>query len=163
MTSKEVDQVAASLLELGRSLNHQMEVLEWGAGGSTVYFSDLLRGHGISFRWVSMEYNRLWHERVSAAVGPGVEVVLFDVGNTRREQRDLPMDEYVAYPRTLNRKFDFILVDGRKRRRCLLEAWELVAPQGRVLLHDAQRRYYHCAMAGFTGLFLGRRLWEGRV
>ena len=151
------------LLEIGRALRRPLQALEWGAGGSTVYFPALLDGHGISYRWVSVEYNREWYDRVQRGIaGLRVDLYLFDVGNERLTQRALPMDEYVAFPSTLGVSFDFILVDGRKRRRCLWEAARMIMPSGQVFLHDAHRGYYQCAFAAFSrGVFLTRSLWSG--
>lgn len=142
-----------------------LEVLEWGSGGSTYYYPKFLRENDIEFNWLSIEYNREWYEKVKEAVKDEsrVEVVLFDSGNTRMKQRNLPMDEYVAYPSTLERRWDLILVDGRKRRRCLIEASRMLVPWGCAALHDAQREYYHCAFERFVhGEFLSTKLWVGR-
>lgn len=141
-----------------------LSVLEWGSGGSTVHFTDFLRTHRIPYDWTSIEYNRDWHERVSSAVqhDPHTRVVLIDVGNTRVRQRDVPMNEYVSYPATLNKKFDVILVDGRKRRRCMLAAQDLLTADGVVILHDAERRYYWCALSIYPrGRFVGGRMFVG--
>lgn len=143
-----------------------IEVLEWGSGGSTVYFPKFLRENDIPFSWTSIEYNREWYEKVKEATKdePRVDVVLFDSGNTNMKQRNNPMDEYVKYPSTLNMKWDLILVDGRKRRRCLHEATQLLSYTGVVVLHDAQREYYHCAFDAFKwGEFQSTKLWEGRM
>jgi len=141
-----------------------MEILEWGAGGSTVYFSSFLEKLGVKCRWVAVEYSRKWAGAVRAAVGPAVHIELFDVGNDEQAQRYMEMDSFVSYPATLGRRFHFILVDGRKRRRCLLEALKLVREDGVVYLHDAHRRYYRCALAEYpSGEFITPRLWRGSL
>lgn len=164
MRASEVTHLSRSLLELSASVD-RLEVLEWGAGGSTIFFTDLLAGHGVRFRWESLEYNQEWFQKVSAAVAgrEDVHLAFFPVGNTAQRQRHTNMDAYVAYPATLGRQFHFILVDGRKRRRCLLEARRMMAPGGRTFLHDATRKYYHCALPEFPhGRFIpGGSLWEG--
>jgi hypothetical protein len=169
MTEEEVSAVETLLLEVAARNNGKLDVLEWGSGGSTVHFPAFLLEHDVETSWLSLEYSRVWHDRVSDAISAderlvnAVTVWLFDLGNTR-PQRDTPMDEYIAYPRTLGRTWDFILVDGRKRRRCLIEAAQLVTPSGCVVLHDAQRRRYHCAFEHFAkGEFIGQRLWVGRA
>ena len=55
------------------------------------------------------------------------------------------MDGYVDWPVAAGRKHDMVLVDGRKRRRCLLAASQLLQEQGVTVIHDAQRPYYACA------------------
>jgi hypothetical protein len=79
-----------------------------------------------------------------------------------REDRHVDMDEYVNFPGQQNRRYDIILVDGRKRRRCLLEAAKLLKNDGVVLLHDAWRPYYNCAFDHFqSGRRIGDILWIG--
>ena len=50
--------------------------------------------------------------------------------------------DYVEYPTKLG-EFDFILIDGRARKYCLMKAYELLSDKGIVVLHDANRTYYH--------------------
>lgn len=143
----------------------EVSILEWGSGGSTVYFTNFLAANDIPYSWLSLEYNRKWYDRIHQEISEdeASEIVLFDVGNTSLKQRSNPMDEYVSYPSTLKRKWDLILVDGRKRRRCLIEASKLLVPWGSAVLHDAQREYYHCAFEHFVhGEFLQPKLWVGR-
>lgn len=141
-----------------------LDVFEWGAGGSTEYFTKFLTKHNISYHWTSVEYNKQWYETVRRLGLPDVDLKLFDVGNTDLKQRYTNMDDYVDYPFELNSKFDFIIVDGRKRRRCLLNAAKVLKQDGCVILHDAQRKYYHCAFNQFTNhKFLSKKLWVGHV
>lgn len=163
MTTAEVRRFETILMAQARG-GKTLSILEWGSGGSTVYFTEYLRRHGIPYEWLSIEYNRKWHERVSEEVkgDPHTNVVLIDVGNDHVRQRFIPMDEYVAYPTTLGRKFDIIFVDGRKRRRCMIEAHSLLTDHGVAILHDAERRYYWCALATYPrGRFVGERMFVG--
>lgn len=142
-----------------------VSVLEWGSGGSTVYFPNYLRKNNTPYSWLSIEYNTAWYQKISAATenDPHTEIVLFDTGNAHVKQRENPMDEYVAYPSTLGKTFDVILIDGRKRRRCILEAKQLLNPNGVVLLHDAQRRYYHCAFDAYPySRMITKHIWSGK-
>jgi SAM-dependent methyltransferase len=163
MQQKEIATIEKILLSYGAHI----DVLEWGSGGSTVYFTKFLRDQGISYVWTSIEYNKNWYERIFDKVkgDQDVRLKLFDVGNTELKQRLVPMDEYVSYPSTLGKKYDLILVDGRKRRRCLLEASRLLKPGGTVLLHDARRTYYHCAFSAFPErrILLWSGLWQGKM
>lgn len=162
MKPHQVAVLEQTLLALGR--DKPIDVLEWGAGSSTAYFTRMLRDHGVSYRWLSLEHDRGWYEKVQSdlAGDANVEVKWVETGADASNWRKIPMDDYVNYPATLGRQFDFIFVDGRKRRRCLLEAKKLLKPGGVVFLHDAHRRYYHCAQDTYPdNRFLDRELWRG--
>lgn len=97
---------------------------------------------------------------VLALVYDGGKLTPFKPGCIGDRAADL--DAFVAGPSRLNMTFDAIFVDGRKRRRCLLEASRLVAEDGIVLLHDAQRPYYQCAWSAYhQGQRIGDELWVG--
>ena len=157
----------AAIKRILSSYAPHVNILEWGSGGSTVYFTNFLHSKGILYTWMSMEYNKLWYERISDLVknDKNVTLILFDVCNTSNKQPDIPMDEYVVYPASLGKKYDFILVDGRKRRQCLLEAVKLLNPRGCVLLHDARRSYYHCVFSSYldSRMLLWSGLWQGKL
>ena len=172
----------------------RLDVLEWGAGRSTLYFTNLLRHSGHNFNWVAVEYDRAYFrsdlEPMLSGV-PGVELAYLDNGQRatparlprpsqgitfaifdhgklspflpNHEADRLPdMDAYVDFPRDFGQHFDFVLVDGRKRRRCLLAAADCLKPHGLTLMHDAYRTYYHCAFDRFTSQrAIGESLWIG--
>jgi predicted O-methyltransferase YrrM len=145
---------------LGLNKNY-ISVLEWGAGGSTSYFTSFMRDNNISYQWISLEYNEEWYDRIVGLNIPNVELKLFGI-KTMSGVRILP--EYISYPLTLNKKFDFILVDGRSRRKCLVNASKIINEDGVVLLHDADRTYYHCAFNNYnTYNFLSPTLWMGKI
>lgn len=184
---------AAAAHDAGRPL----EVLEWGSGRSTLYYTGVLAETGVAFRWLSLEYDRGFFEddlrpaldalpnpRVveidddaradqrllptEPVEAPTVELVVFDKGRLQpalrahREDRHADLDAYVDYPGHLGRRFDVVLVDGRKRRRCLIEASRMLADQGVALLHDAWRPYYHCAFDVYGAeRRIGDILWIG--
>lgn len=95
-------------------------------------------------------------------------VVLFDAGELcpfqpgRRADRQANLDDYVALPRLLGFECDVAVIDGRKRRRCILEAAGLLDNEGLVLVHDAWRTYYQCAFSTYvSGRRFGDEWWVG--
>ncbi|MEU7484270.1 carbohydrate binding domain-containing protein [Streptomyces sp. NPDC042319] len=86
-------------------------------------------------------------------------------GISHHADRDADLDDYVDHPAKVSRgpgEYDVVLVDGRKRRRCLLAARQLLGDRTAVLLHDAGRPYYHCALKTYpAGRFIGDELWIG--
>ncbi len=164
MKRNEIRIIEKELLSLYEHKTEPLEILEWGSGGSTHHFTRFLEKHDIPYKWTSIEYNKRWFEKIQKEVADNkyIKMHLFDAGNDALKQRYTNMDEYVSFPKTLNKKFDFILVDGRKRRRCVLESKGLLSENGVVFLHDAQRPYYQCVFKKFpNGWFLGSSLWRG--
>lgn len=110
-------------------------------------------------------------DQVSAAADSTSDclVVTWDKGPLYPAQRgrasrdaSCDLDEYVSLPGHLFTEVGAILVDGRKRRRCLLEASQLLGNAGLALLHDAYRSQYTCAFSAFThGARVGDELWLG--
>ena len=105
----------------------------------------------------------------SLSDGPGVTAIVFDKGPqpfdgspTQLVDCAKDLDDYVALPGQLGRRYHAVLVNGRKRRRCLSEAADLLEENGVALLHDAQRPYYHEAFTAFrSGRRVGDELWIG--
>jgi|GEM_PF-976724 len=163
MSTREVKLIERALLRAGKD-GRTVNVLEWGSGGSTVYFTKYMRVHSISYTWESIEYNKKWLKKVEEALGSdkNTHIAFFDVGNEELKQRQIPMNEYVEHPRTLEKRFDVVIVDGRKRRRCLLEAQKFIKADGAVFLHDAQRTYYHSSFGVYANnSFISCELWRG--
>lgn len=161
MSVREIGKVEELLLSIIRH-NKKLHILEWGSGGSTKHFSEFLLKQKIDFYWYSIEYNRKWYEKVVSMQLKNVNVCLFDVGNNSLKQRYTNMDNYVNFPSTLGILFDAILIDGRKRRKCLNNAYNLVKNDGIVMLHDANRKYYHCALKQYNKVCLCDTLWVGK-
>lgn len=167
-------------------------ILEWGCGLSTLYYTRALAEVGeflwvtleydrSFFEQRVAPYLTLWSDvqvlkvssdaDVEAAVAEGlpsrgVVALVFDEGSLTPAQnpsdRGADLDAYVDAPARLGTRFDVVMVDGRKRRRCLIEASRLVTGDGAVLLHDAHRAYYHGAFSEFAQSHrIGDDLWIG--
>lgn len=163
MKKHEIRAIEKALLSFRKD---KLEVLEWGSGGSTHYFTKFLKDKEVLYSWTSIEYNKEWFEKISKEVedDQDIHMHLFDVGNVGLKQRDTDMEDYINFPKTLGKKFDLILVDGRKRRRCVLESKNLLSKSGMVFLHDAQRKHYQCVFSEFTdSKMVGPYLWRGRM
>lgn len=155
-------------------------VLEWGSGSGTAHWAYLIdkevnrRGlnpNGIQF--VSVEHNRQWRDGAQAMLGQ----LALDISASVRLRGDkeptpvnshgkeVPGDAYVRFnDQEMIDAPDVIIVDGRRRRECLIQAKRYIYWNGWVILHDAQRDYYHCALKEYPhGWFIGDALWVGRV
>ncbi len=126
-------------------------VLEWGCGYSTLYYPKML-GDGGS--WLSVDHNQHWVEKIERRnENPIVSIHYVEPENPEwtDEFRDggySDLTGYIEFP-TDRGKFDLILVDGRARKECLIKAKELVAENGIVILHDANRVSYHEPLKAF--------------
>ncbi len=161
MQADQIRHIEQTLLKIS---NQPVNVLEWGSGGSTVYYTRFLRSHGISYNWLAVEHDQKWHAVVAKALAadPDTQVVYIPAGANRENWRTQPMNEYVNYPDNAKILFDVIIVDGRKRRRCMEKAKQLLKPGGVIFLHDAQRSWYRCAMRAYpSSRYASYGLWRG--
>ena len=201
MTVRDGDLLEVLLLAHSARIGSPVEVLEWGAGRSSLFYSGALERQGLLGSWLALEHNReffmseiapelagrpsasyVLRERLeedpsalapaprgaASSDGATLRAVVFDAGDLRpfdpdrAEDRRADLDDYVALPASLDRRFDIVVVDGRKRRRCLLEASRLLTDSGIVILHDAWRTYYQCAFEAYPFTRrIGDELWVG--
>lgn len=132
MTKIERDKIKAILSDIENPC-----IFEYGSGYSTLYFAKFLRKKNKKFMMYSVDSSIDWHKRVKKLIDRnhlGESVKTFYEGNEQ---------DYAHYLKRFSRKFDFILVDGRFRRRCLEVVAHCLADGGVVFLHDAERPYYH--------------------
>lgn len=142
-------------------------VVEWGSGGTTVAVP---RRFPEIERYVSVEHNATWHERVSALVDASRVTVEFRPPSAADPEPDMfdgqgrPIPEYAPWadrceddraileayiecPEAAG-AFDLAFVDGRARVHCIAMAWTLLGPGGVLVVHDAQRERYRDTLLG---------------
>jgi predicted O-methyltransferase YrrM len=119
--------------------------LEWGAGYSTVFFPKYLRGNAL---WIAVEHNMEWYHKTKQNI-KRLNTNIYYLPPNNFPWTDMYEDgaysdlkDYVEFPKTLNSKFDFILIDGQARKYCLLCALDILDKNGVVVLHNANREYY---------------------
>lgn len=81
MRNHQITAIERLLLNLKKRLN----ILEWGSGGSTVYFTDFLDRNGIDYRWTSIEHNYEWFTKVFQLLKDkkNVSLYFFDLKDKR--------------------------------------------------------------------------------
>lgn len=100
--------------------------LEYGSGNSTVYF---VKENPFIKEWIAVEHKKDYLELLGdKLLGTSGSIVLV-----------CDDEAYPHYPETLNKKFDFILVDGQQREACLEVAFKVASKGAIILLHDAKR------------------------
>lgn len=100
--------------------------LEWGSGASTIYFP---KGRDYIELWLSVEHNGHFLDAIRDKCSDNVQTLWV-----------LPGSSYADCIQRSNRKFDFILIDGLDRPKCLENAFQNLAADGIILLHDGGRR-----------------------
>jgi hypothetical protein len=128
-------------------------ILEWGSGGSTLWFADRLP-EGATL--TSIDHDTTWHDRVKAKIGSreNVRLLVFPpskpIGQnaTLEEENPVPVQEYIHAMD--GESFDVILVDGVARSSCMETAVGLLRAGGRIFLHDAQRPWYDAGKSLFN-------------
>lgn len=98
--------------------------LEWGSGGSTLYYSRLAK------HWLSVEHNGNYVKALAPDLPSNVTLIW------------APEDEWYEDCVKHSRIFDFILIDGLHRERCLEIALDIISDNGIILLHDSGRAEY---------------------
>ncbi len=163
MTTKEIKIIKDLLISYN---NNRINILEWGSGRSTVYFAKYLKKNGIKFNWYAIDNSREWYEEVLKKVKKNnldrsIHLYLFDFKPFWQKEgwgwENPPSDgfapeeesekQYITFPESLRIRFDLIIIDGRFRRRCLIEAQKILSEGGKVILHDAQKKHYHSPLS----------------
>ena len=170
------DGVARDAVNEGKGI----KIFEWGSGFSTLYYASYLRKKGTRFEWDSIDNNRLWYEKVKAKVQ--IASLDHNVALHLREFKPFwekpewgpvpppcgvfsPKTEteraYVRFPKKLKENFDLIIIDARFRRHCVQTAKEVLASDGVVVMHDAQKPHYHMGLDQFRhSIFLESGKWH---
>jgi hypothetical protein len=151
---------------LSRAVASGATVLEWGAGGSTLFF---LRAGAIL---ETVEHEPSWADRVRREVArlggesaarwnlhvvlpeenpetiPGDPTNCRDYRSGREGEGQRQFESYVRVAEQFAAaSFDVVLVDGRARSSCLVAAAPLVRPGGLLALDDSDRERYAVAVA----------------
>lgn len=182
MWMSEIRFIEKTLAESAQN-NEILNVLEWGSGFSTIYFSKFLKQNDIPFKWIAIEHFLPWYTKVLSMISENnlsneVECVLINPTSEpdKNIQETFNMDDYINFPSTLDTKFNIIIVDGRKRSECLKTASNVLAADGVTILHDAEREWFHDGFKYFVngGEFVTtnitpaarggvQKLWVGRI
>ena len=118
-------------------------MIEWGAGGSTLYFSKKTKFY------VSIEDSKVWYKRVLKAINkePDLKKKVVILNIKSNEARSFPSKrsefiDYIEIVKKLNHKWDKVLIDGRARVYCGKEVKPYLKKDSIIFLHDFQRSKY---------------------
>jgi hypothetical protein len=116
-------------------LRPEHAVFEFGSGNSTIFYAQRT---GIV---VSVEHDKEWFDKISATKPENAEMIFCEL------QRD---GDYCRMPVKLGEEFDIIIVDGRDRVNCCIQAVEALSSNGVIVLDDSERPDYRDAIAYLT-------------
>ena len=151
-------------------------VLEWGAGSGTFYFTNHMPKDG---KWLSVEHNKEWAASVAEKNDKSNVTIICKEPNNEpfpdayyglvdykvNDGNYEDFKDYIEYPAEQKVLFDLILIDGRARVDCLNKSKELLSKNGVVMLHDANRPQYHQAFDQYKNgiLFSDQRNSSGGI
>jgi hypothetical protein len=138
---------------LDHHLNGQMNVFEFGSGGSTIYMAERVKN------LFTVEHSPAWYQTVASELkrrklmnvtyllrepepaGPNPLAEYWD--NYRAEYPNMSFERYVkAIDEHPDHFFDVVLVDGRARKFCLEHSVSKLRPGGYLLLDNSSTREY---------------------
>ena len=153
----------ASILFFDKVLTKEMIGLEYGSGRSTMYFANKLK------KLVSIEHYEGWYKKVEQQLKDNrisnVEYLLIPKQDTPDSIEDIdteldklkgnePRNDFYNYYSKVNEYadgyFDFVLIDGRARTKCGLNAIDKLKSGGIFVLDNSERLRYkplHNALA----------------
>ena len=129
--------------------------LEWGSGGSTLYYSQFVDNY------VSIEHDESWFNRTKEIIEQrGLNNIEYHFVPTNEIKFDDKLDtaaidllskshnykvdwhcfvDYINKPLEFDKKFDIVFVDGRARTMCAYNALNIIKDDGYLLFHDFKK------------------------
>lgn len=143
-------------------------VTEWGMGGSTLWFLQILPPGSTLFAFDNQEW---WFRKVFVAYEMMLDAGLIDPTILFYPECIAEFDP----PASILRPAHLMLIDCESERRAsildMVDVKKLLLPNGDVFVHDAQRPEYQGAIARFTAGnkriarhvdSIGVQMWHGR-
>jgi len=163
-------------------LTKNMNVFEWGSGGSTLFIAKRIK------KLISVEHDLEWYITISKFIKEddlsnckyifkkpeSLNNDSFKSGNfpnyfsNVERYKDLTFEDYCktieSYPDNF---FDLVFVDGRARPSCIFHALNKIRPGGFLMLDDSERKQYSQGTALLKGWeqkdFLGPRPYKKQL
>jgi len=116
-------------------------VFEWGSGTSTLYYSQCVKN------WTSIEHESEWCHLMQTLVPPNARVICVPIEEWAKQSFGSPgtwdgsKKEFKTYVESIHDVgcedcLDVVLIDGRARGDCSIEALSHVRPDSKVFIHD---------------------------
>ena len=128
-------------------LHPEATMLEWGSGGSTIFFSPKVQNY------YSVEHNSKWAGLVGETCAKNglknvqIRHVQADNKRSMTGTREAEFASYCSAVHTFGvRHFDFVLIDGRARQFCAKAILPYVDQNSRIFVHDFPLRARYFSM-----------------
>jgi len=108
-------------------LDSNMNILEFGSGNSTLFFSARVK------HVTAVEHDVDWFKTIQTRMPSNVSINYVNLDDG---------DKYCNFANTGNCVFDIIIVDGRKRLSCIINSINALAEDGVLILDDSEREKY---------------------
>lgn len=114
-------------------------VFEYGSGNGTLWWATKAE------RVRAVENDAVWYERMRKIIPMNVDLYLEDLdAQSRYEEKILVQDC----------QYDVIVIDGRRRNKCMIQSLKRIKPNGVIVLDNSDRLEYmsginELAVAGF--------------
>jgi SAM-dependent methyltransferase len=112
---------------LKNRIRKDMIVFEYGCGESTLWWASRVK------EVVSVEHNKDWFEKVLHRIPANVNI--FHIGLEYGGSYSRKIMEY-------RDKFDIVVIDGRDRVNCVLNALDALKPDGVIIFDNSDRKEY---------------------
>lgn len=142
-----IDQVSEYL----EKLHHKARVFEYGSGASTLWLAK--RAQSV----ISIEHDHDWYAQLSTYTVNQPNIILQLCPGQLMTQPNpnaaitpkyphLNFADYVHSIHQLDRLFDLIVIDGRCRNLCFLQALAHLAPTGYIIFDNSNRQRYQSVL-----------------
>jgi hypothetical protein len=105
----------------------KMNIFEYGSGSSTVWFA---RKVG---KMISIEHDDLWFNKMKDILPTNVNYKKIPLGTN---------GEYESFVLNYTEEFDVVIIDGRKRVKCAMNAVKSLKKSGVIIWDDSGREEY---------------------
>lgn len=127
-------------------IQNDFSLFEYGSGNSTIWFAPKVKSI------ISIEYDEKYYNYVKSKIG--------DLDNVTYLQREVNKN-YSQEILNHKNEFDIVLIDGRERSQCALNAVESLTDRGVIIWDNSEREQYQEAQKKLIELGFKRIGFKG--
>ncbi|MFM6976625.1 MAG: FkbM family methyltransferase [Sphingobacteriaceae bacterium] len=112
-------------------ISNQHLIFEFGSGNSTIFYAKKAK------QVVSVEHDKAWFDKIKSASPANAEMIFSELETN---------GAYSQMPLSTGNKYHIIIVDGRDRVNCSINALPALTDDGVLVLDDSEREFYQPAI-----------------